>query len=67
MSKLYALGILINKSFHLINGPKRPLPFVIGLDEIKKIILTQEPKAFDKKAPAKKKAVATKKAISKKK
>ena len=40
---------------------------VIGLDEIKKIILTQEPKAFDKKAPAKKKAVATKKAISKKK
>ena len=40
---------------------------VISLDEIKKIILTQEPKAFDKKAPAKKKAAATKKAAPKKK
>ena len=39
----------------------------ISLDEIKKIILTQEPKAFDKKAPAKKKAVAAKKTIIKKK
>ncbi len=40
---------------------------VISLEEIKKIILTQEPKAFDKKAPAKKKAPATKKAAPKKK
>ena len=40
---------------------------VISLEEIKKIILTQEPKAFDKKAPAKKKAVAPKKSAPKKK
>ena len=39
---------------------------VIELDEVKKMILTQEPKAFDKKAPAKKKE-APKKAVKKKK
>jgi DNA topoisomerase-1 len=33
----------------------------IDLEDVKKMILTQEPKAFDKKAPAKKKAVAKKK------
>ena len=42
----------------------------ISLDEVKKMILVQEPKAFDKKAPAKKKTptvkVAAKKAPSKK-
>ncbi|MCW3092291.1 MAG: topA [Ferruginibacter sp.] len=37
----------------------------IELEEVKKMILTQEPKAFDKKSPAKKKA-ATKKAAPKK-
>jgi len=40
---------------------------IIELDEVKKIILTQEPKAFDKKAPAKKKTTATKPGTSKKK
>ncbi len=40
---------------------------VIELEEVKKMILIQEPKAFDKKAPAKKKAVAKKKATPKKK
>jgi DNA topoisomerase-1 len=39
---------------------------VIDLETIKKMILQQEPKAFDKKAPAKKKA-AVKKAVPKKK
>jgi len=39
---------------------------VIDLETIKKMILQQEPKAFDKKAPAKKKA-AVKKAAPKKK
>ena len=34
---------------------------VIELEEVKKIILTQEPKAFDKKAPVKKKVAARKK------
>ena len=29
---------------------------VISLEEVKKMIIAQEPKAFDKKAPAKKKA-----------
>ena len=38
---------------------------VISLDEVKKMILVQEPKAFDKKTPAKKKA-AVKKAAPKK-
>ncbi|MBS1497170.1 MAG: type I DNA topoisomerase [Bacteroidetes bacterium] len=38
----------------------------LTLDEVKKMITAQEPKAFDKKAPAKKKAV-TKKAVPKKK
>ncbi|MEJ7588091.1 MAG: topoisomerase C-terminal repeat-containing protein [Ferruginibacter sp.] len=38
----------------------------IELDTVKKMILTQEPKAFDKKAPAKKRAVAKKAAVSKK-
>ncbi len=38
----------------------------IELDAVKKMILTQEPKAFDKKAPAKKKAAAKKTAVSKK-
>ena len=37
---------------------------VIELEEIKKMILTQEPKAFDKKAPVKKKAPAKKKAVA---
>ena len=37
----------------------------INIEEVKKMILQQEPKAFDKKAPAKKKA-ATKKAAKKK-
>ena len=37
----------------------------INIEEVKKMILQQEPKAFDKKAPAKKKA-ATKKAAPKK-
>ena len=37
----------------------------IELEDVKKMILTQEPKAFDKKAPAKKKA-ATKKSAPKK-
>ena len=43
---------------------------VISLDEVKKMILSQDPKAFDKKTSAKKKAVAKKapaKKISKKK
>ena len=40
---------------------------VIELDEVKKMILTQEPKAFDKKAPAKKKATSTKPGAAKKK
>ena len=40
---------------------------VIELDEVKKMILTQEPKAFDKKATAKKKATTTKPGTSKKK
>ena len=40
---------------------------VIDLDEVKKMILTQEPKAFDKKVPAKKKTTATKPGTSKKK
>ena len=42
---------------------------VLEIDSIKKMILTQDPKAFDKKAPAKKKAAtksATKKAVPKK-
>ena len=34
---------------------------VIELEEVKKMILTQEPKAFDKKAPVKKKVAAKKK------
>ena len=34
---------------------------VIELEEVKKMILTQEPKAFDKKAPMKKKVAARKK------
>jgi len=38
---------------------------VIELEEVKKIILTQEPKAFDKKAPVKRKA-PTKKVAAKK-
>ncbi|MEO5893808.1 MAG: type I DNA topoisomerase [Ferruginibacter sp.] len=38
----------------------------IELDTVKKMILTQEPKAFDKKAPAKKRAVAKKAVVSKK-
>ncbi len=33
----------------------------IELEEVKKMILVQEPKAFDKKAPAKKKAAPKKK------
>ena len=33
----------------------------VSLDEVKAMILAQDPKAFDKKAPAKKKAVAKKK------
>jgi DNA topoisomerase I len=33
---------------------------VLSLDEVKKMILTQDPKAFDKKTAAKKKAVASK-------
>jgi DNA topoisomerase-1 len=38
----------------------------IELDAVKKMILIQEPKAFDKKAPAKKKAAVKKKATAKK-
>ena len=38
---------------------------VLSLEEVKKMILVQEPKAFDK-APAKKKAVAKKAAVKKK-
>lgn len=40
---------------------------VIELDEVKKMIVAQDPKAFDKKAPAKKKATATKTGVAKKK
>jgi DNA topoisomerase-1 len=43
----------------------------LELDNVKKMILLQEPKAFDKKAPAKKKTAAKKaplkKAVAKKK
>ena len=38
----------------------------IELDAVKKMILTQEPKAFDKKAPAKRKAAPKKAAVTKK-
>ena len=38
----------------------------IELDAVKKMILTQEPKAFDKKAPAKRKAAPKKSAAAKK-
>jgi DNA topoisomerase-1 len=38
----------------------------IELDTVKKMILAQEPKAFDKKAPAKKKAAPKKKAAVRK-
>ena len=38
----------------------------INIEDVKKMILIQEPKAFDKKAPAKKKAVAKKAAPKKK-
>ncbi len=38
----------------------------IELDAVKKMILIQEPKAFDKKAPAKRKAPAKKKSVAKK-
>ncbi|MEO7563517.1 MAG: DNA topoisomerase I, partial [Ferruginibacter sp.] len=48
------------------NGKYTPEELVIiSLDEIKKMILTQEPKAFDKKVTAKKKT-ATKKTGPKK-
>ncbi len=40
---------------------------VIELDEVKKMIVAQEPKAFDKKATVKKKAVTKKAAVKKKK
>jgi DNA topoisomerase-1 len=43
---------------------------VLSIDEVKKMILLQEPKAFDKKAPAKKaaaKKAPSKKAVAKKK
>ncbi len=39
---------------------------VISLDEVKKMILIQEPKAFDKKTPAKKKAAGKAKAVANK-
>ncbi|MBC7534646.1 MAG: DNA topoisomerase I, partial [Ferruginibacter sp.] len=50
-----------------VNGKYSPEELaVINLDEVKKMILIQEPKAFDKKSTAKKKA-APKKAAAKKK
>ena len=50
-----------------VNGKLTPEELaVIELDAVKKMILTQEPKAFDKKAAAKKRAPAKKKAATKK-
>ena len=40
---------------------------VVELDEIKKMILAHDPKAFDKKATVKKKAITKKAAVKKKK
>jgi DNA topoisomerase-1 len=57
---------MLKLGFHKNNAKYTPEELaVIELDEVKKMILTQEPKAFDKKAPAKKKA-APKKAAKKK-